>query len=169
MNLKKELLSGGFLIMFFFGLVLVRFLYPPQVDIHLMPYNTFSFYNLSGRPVSVDTCDSGKVRVILFADPECEICLDEVKSLVKNNQQINDLGAVLVVSELLEKTQKFNRIYYQQKPGRIHFVFDKDHIFATCFGRHSVPSVFILKNHRLVKSFQGETSIGAIIMAAKKN
>jgi hypothetical protein len=168
MNLKKELLSACFFIMFFFGVVSIRFILPPPIDIHMMPYNTFSFYNSNDGPVPVDNCDSGKIRVILFADPECELCLAEVKVLVKNNH-IHDLGDVLVVSELLEKTKRFNGIYPQQKPEEIHFVYDKDHIFSTCFGRHSIPSVFIIKNHRLVESFQGETSINAIMIAARKN
>lgn len=121
----------------------------------------FNFLKIDNWPFTkqdiVDTL--GKVIIELFS-PDCEHCQYMAKALVANRDNFLDAEIIMVTPFGDSATvAKFVEKYQLNLLPKGHFLLDTRLDFPKIFGTSIVPSFFIYKNNKLVKSIKGETKV----------
>ncbi|WP_291399530.1 TlpA disulfide reductase family protein [Daejeonella sp.] len=123
----------------------------------------FTFYNLDSLATNSTFIKKGKSVCIFYFNAECEYCQNEARDISKNIALFKDTQIVMVSFNTIADIKKFALEYGLNYPN-IVFLQDPKFQFSSWFGKSSIPSVFIYNaQHRLVKEYQGETKIEAII------
>lgn len=123
----------------------------------------FTFYNLDSLATNSTFIKKGKSVCIFYFNADCEYCQNEARDISKNIALFKDTQIVMVSFNTIADIKKFALEYGLNYPN-IVFLQDPKFQFSSWFGKTSVPSVFIYNaQHRLVKEYQGETKIEAII------
>ncbi|MEO8852730.1 MAG: redoxin domain-containing protein [Ginsengibacter sp.] len=123
----------------------------PQFTFITIKHQTFTKQNIS------DTI--GNVIIQLFS-PDCEHCQYMAQSFVKNKEKLKD-EEIIMVTPFGDSSSvvKFSRDYGLDSLPNVHLLLDTHADFFKIFGASLVPSFYVYKNNKLVKSIKGETKI----------
>lgn len=121
----------------------------------------FQFITIQNQPYTkqnlIDTL--GNVIIELFS-PDCEHCQYMAQSIVKNNEKLKDVEIIMVTPfGDSSSIAQFAQNYGINTIGNVHLLLDSKGDFFKIFGNSIVPSFYIYKNNKLVKSIKGETKI----------
>lgn len=120
-----------------------------------------NFVTIRNQPFTKqDVTDTlGKVIIELFS-PDCEHCQYMAKTLVENKDRLNDVE-ILMITPFGDSASvsQFVKTYRLDLLPKAHLLLDTKFDFPKIFGTSLVPSFFIYKNNKLVKSIKGETKI----------
>ena len=123
----------------------------------------FAFYSLDSIATGNDFITKGKPVCIFYFNSDCEHCQYEAKEINNNITLFKNAQIVMVSFNTIKEIKQFQKEYNLNYPN-ITFLQDPKHEFKNWFGKTSIPSVFIYNaKHKLVKEYQGETKINAIV------
>lgn len=164
---KKSLYFLGILALIVVAFMLVGIFQKSKILVNIestkQSLPNFTFYNLNSLATNSSFIKKGKSVCIFYFNADCEYCQNEAKDINKNIALFKDTQIVMVSFNTIADIKKFALEYGLNYPN-IVFLQDPKFQFSSWFGKSSVPSVFIYNaQHRLVKEYQGETKIEAII------
>lgn len=132
-----------------------------QIIRQTLPY--FTFYNTDSILTDNSIIAKNVAACIFYFNAHCDHCQYEAKEISKNIALFKDAQIIMVSSNTLAQIKEFTAQYRLNYPNII-FLQDPKYEFAKWFGKANVPSVYIYNTkHQLVKAYQGETKIEAII------
>lgn len=101
----------------------------------------------------------GNVIIQLFS-PDCEHCQYMAQNFIKNKEKLKNIEIVMV-TPFGDSTSvvKFAQTYQLNSLTNVHLLLDTKADFFKIFGSSLVPSFYVYKNNKLVKSIKGETKI----------
>lgn len=121
----------------------------------------FSFVSTQNKPFTKQNISDtlGSIIMELFS-PDCEHCQYMAKTMVKNKEKFQDIE-ILMVTPFGDssKVTEFAQAYQLNALPNVHILLDPKMEFPKIFGSALVPSFYIYKQNRLVKSINGETKI----------
>lgn len=101
----------------------------------------------------------GNVIFQLFS-PDCEHCQYMAQSIVKNKEKLKDEEIIMVTPfGDSSSVKKFALNYGLNSLSNVHLLLDTHADFFKIFGSSLVPSFYVYKNNKLIKSIKGETKI----------
>ncbi|MGF7230284.1 peroxiredoxin family protein [Arachidicoccus sp.] len=127
----------------------------PQFNFQTVSHKGFSKQNIA------DTL--GRVILQLFS-PDCEHCQYMAQSIVKNKTRLQG-AEILMVTPFGDSSSvaQFAKTYGLDSLSNVHLLLDTKDEFYNIFGSSLVPSFYVYKNNRLVKSIKGETRIDNLL------
>lgn len=126
-----------------------------------------SLYNTDS--IRVDLSSLGRQpTVIVYYNSECDYCKNEVASFEENIAQLECTNIIFVSMEEIKAIGEFKNEFNFTRYPNVHFLkIDPDDVYKN-FGTISVPHLYIYsKSGKLLKEFNGETKIDAIIKYLK--
>ncbi|WP_114790849.1 redoxin domain-containing protein [Niabella yanshanensis] len=128
----------------------------------------FNFYTLNNTHFGSDSLIKDKSTVIIYFNTGCEHCQYETNQILKNAETLQKSNFLLVSSESENLLRNFYRQYNLSAFPFVRLLRDADNIMYQIFGAKSVPTIFIYaKNGHLLKKYDGEVKIEALIDAVK--
>lgn len=123
----------------------------PQFNFNTIQHHTFTKQDIG------DTL--GNVIIQLFS-PDCEHCQYMAQSLVKNKEKLKDIEIIMITPfGDSSSAAQFAQTYHLNSLKNVHLLLDTKAAFFKIFGSSLVPSFYVYKNNKLVKSIKGETKI----------
>lgn len=123
----------------------------------------FTFHSLDGSVINRAHFTDGEPVCLIYLDPDCGFCAEEVKDIVEH---IEDFGraSILLVSHVdTARLRQFADEFQLEAHPQIVLLHDRNYRFVDWFGRAVAPSVYIYdQDHRLVREYQGQTKVEAI-------
>jgi len=105
--------------------------------------------------------------VFIAFHPECEHCQYEAKSINEKHTALQGIQFVLFTSANDSVTHTFSKTYGLDTLKNVHVMVDSTNEMWRLFDVKTIPTVFIYNaQNQLVKRFNGETKIEAIIKYA---
>lgn len=121
----------------------------------------FSFSTIQHQPFTKKNISDtlGKVIIQLFS-PDCEHCQFMAQSFVKNKEKLKGIE-ILMVTPFGDSSSvmKFSHEYGLDSLSNVQLLLDTHADFFKIFGSSLVPSFYVYKNNKIVKSIKGETKI----------
>lgn len=135
-----------------------------QQDIQTLPL--FDVTTLEGHPAQSTTLSTEQPLALVYFTTTCPFCQAEVRSLTAHAELLDTARVALISPEPVSILEQFVQEYELDRHGSIQVLQDTDDAVAQTFGLFTVPHTFIYDaNHRLLRSFQGETSAATIYRA----
>lgn len=130
----------------------------------------FTFYTVDkDSPFTRNSLVSnGKNIVILFFDPGCSHCQQEVQALGKNYNRIKNINLYMVAMQEKNLINAFMSTYGSQLRGKknVTLLHDKNYEFIGRFKPTQYPATFVYgSDKKLKKYWDGEKNIQEIIKA----
>jgi thiol-disulfide isomerase/thioredoxin len=123
----------------------------PQFSFTTIQRQTFTKQNIH------DTL--GNVIIQLFS-PDCEHCQYMAESFVKNKEKIQGTEIIMITPFAdSSSAARFAQTYHLNSLKNVHLLLDTKAAFFKIFGSSLVPSFYVYKNNKLVKTIKGETRI----------
>ncbi|CAN5373027.1 hypothetical protein BH09BAC6_BH09BAC6_28560 [soil metagenome] len=123
----------------------------------------YKFYSASTL-TEVKAIVGAQNKLIIYFDPECEHCQQEMGMIIKNINLLKNTSIVMVSSNTPKKIDEFSSSFNLNKYPQIQMLWDKNYAFYTWFGHADAPSIYIYNpNNQLVKIYHGETKMEAIL------
>lgn len=131
----------------------------PQFSFTTIQHNSFTKKNIT------DTLS--KIIIQLFS-PDCEHCQYMAQSFAKNKERLKRME-ILMVTPFGDSSSviKFSHDYGLDSLSNIRLLLDTHADFFKIFGTSLVPSFYVYKNNKLIKSIKGETKIENLINPVK--
>ena len=104
---------------------------------------------------------SGKI-VVIFFNPSCDHCEREAEQIKNRKQLFTNHKVYFVSTETAESLVAFSKKYDLTDSNFVFAQADAASVFESVGNLPSVPAIFIYDNKRLVKRFDGETSLDVI-------
>lgn len=123
----------------------------PQFTFSTIQHHKFTKQNIH------DTL--GNIIIQLFS-PDCEHCQYMAQNFVKNKEKLKGIE-IFMVTPFGDSSAvaQFGNTYELNTLSNVHLLLDTKADFFKIFGTSLVPSFYIYKNNKLVKSIKGETKI----------
>lgn len=154
------------------GLVMASLLYrtlqrrakQKQIAQQMQQLPDFSFYGLHGKPIGRKDVANGKPLCIVYMDPDCHFCDEEIKGILDHIDRFANSQLLFVSPATAERLQQ-----YQDQMGlalheQILLAHDRDFSFPQYFAAATTPTVIIYgSDGKLLKKYRGQTKIEAIL------
>jgi thioredoxin-related protein len=110
-----------------------------------------------------------KPILLVFFNSECDHCQYELAEIKKHSNAFENTSVLLMSSENISTIQQAAKSFALNDLGNIEFLkINREDVFEK-FGSLSVPHIFIYgADRRLIKEFNGETKIEAILQHLPK-
>lgn len=121
----------------------------------------FRFRTIQHQPFNKQNISDtlGNVIIQLFS-PDCEHCQYMAESFLKNKEKLSDIEIIMVTPfGDSSSVAQFSKIYHLDSLKNVHLLLDTKAAFFKIFGSSIVPSFYVYKNNKLVKTVKGETKI----------
>lgn len=107
---------------------------------------------------------SDRKKILIYFNSECGNCQHEIEEVIKNKESFEGSDVVLMSSESIRAIKSFAEKNCSSNLINIEFTkISGEHAYEA-FGNSRVPQIFIYESSgALVKQFQGETKIDAIL------
>ena len=121
-----------------------------------------SFSNLK----KLDSFKLNTPSVFIAFHPECEHCQYEAKSLNERHNDLKKAQIIMFTSAKDSLVQVFAHSFGLDTIDNIKVISDEKNEMRTAFGVKGIPTIFIYDaKGKLVKQYNGETKVDAIIKA----
>ena len=104
----------------------------------------------------------GKVVLILF-QTDCDHCQREATAIQQNISAFQSYSLYFITTTSREDIQAFANQYKLNDYQNVHFGSTSNRSILDSFGPIDAPSLYIYSDQKLVKAFNGETNIIAIL------
>jgi peroxiredoxin len=104
---------------------------------------------------------SGKI-VLIFFNPGCDHCEREAEQIKNRKQPFNNHTVYFISTESAESSVAFSKKYDLTDKNFVFAQADAAAVFESVGNLPSVPAIFIYDNKKLIKRFDGETSLDVI-------
>ena len=105
----------------------------------------------------------GKTVLVLF-QTDCDHCQREATDIERNILGFSTSTLYFITSSSITEIEKFARDYKLNEHKNVHFASTSTENILNNFGPIETPSIYVYsKEHRLVKSFNGEVSIAEVL------
>ena len=124
--------------------------------------------------IAIDSCSyvntasipEGRASIFVYFDPDCEHCQQETKILLAHVNQLPRTNLYFVTNGDDGELKKFNKFYGFDTLKNVRIGKDFEYSFYRTYLPPGVPFMAIYNDKRkLVKIYNGETNINAIIAA----
>ncbi|OIQ63095.1 thioredoxin [mine drainage metagenome] len=163
----RQRVKIGFIVLILFTVVLLgyktisKFQFLQRVALNTVTIPQFTFETLQRQNFGKQNIkDSlGNVIIMLFS-PDCDHCQYMAHSLVKNNEKIKKIQ-FLMVTPFADGAlvNRFGQTYGLNALPNVQLLIDTKGDFPKIFGTAIVPSFYVYKGNKLIKSIKGETKI----------
>ena len=129
--------------------------YPTLPAVKIMLRDSVTIFNTYNTP-------EGKPTLILFFDPDCIHCKDEIRMLLANMDSLKDTRFYMITSvHNFGRIRKFYEEYNLADYKNIEvFGRDYEYFFITYYGVKFVPDLVLYDKHKnLVKLFEGHVTV----------
>jgi peroxiredoxin len=135
-----------------------------KAPVALKKLPVFEFYNLDARTTfSNKNIDQNKRICVVYFDPDCDYCENEISSIVKNISSFNGTEILLISANKPQKLESIRDKFRLGQFNNIHILWDKNLQFESLFGKFIIPSSYIYNNDSvLLKEYHGLVDINAI-------
>lgn len=129
----------------------------------------FTFFTVDGNKIDNTVVKNGENVFLVFFDPECDFCMNEIKEITQNIEKIPQTKVILVSEAETEKIRLFIKNFSLSSYPNIVTLHDKANTFRKLFGSVMVPSLFIYnRNRKLIKEYHGETKFSSLLVYLNK-
>jgi peroxiredoxin len=167
--MKKKIIITAFalLIIALFSYAIIKIKHTVETNqtakINRQRLPNFVFYNVDSVLTDYRIVEKNISACIFYFNADCEHCQYEAREISKNIKLFKSAQIVMVSTNTLAQIKQFGKQYQLNYPN-ITLLQDPKHEFSKWFGKSSIPSVYIYNsNHQLVREYQGETKIEAIV------
>lgn len=122
----------------------------PTLTVRLLNGQTISLRDLNGNVM------------LIFFNPSCDHCEREAEQIKNRKQLFANHTLYFVSTESVESLTAFANKYELTDKNFVFAQADAASVFESVGNLPSVPAIFIYKDHRLIKRFDGETSLDVI-------
>ena len=127
-----------------------------QNDFPLMTVTT-----LDGAQLNINQL-TGKIVLILF-QTDCDHCQREATAIQQNISAFQPYSLYFITTTPPTEIEAFANEYKLAGYSNVHFCRTSNQSILESFGPIDAPSLYIYTDRKLVKSFNGETNIDAIL------
>jgi len=106
----------------------------------------FEFTTLNGTKFSKYDLDKNKAAIIIYFDPECELCERPAKILYKFQKIYKASQVLFVSSSTAEKTRDYIKKFKLNRVSNIKFYLTDFDMFYKLFNETKTPTYFIYNN-----------------------
>ena len=117
--------------------------------------------SLDGAQLNINEL-KGKVVLILF-QTDCDHCQREAAAIQQNISAFQAYSLYFITTTSNEDIQAFANQYKLKDYQNVHFCSTSNRSILDSFGPIDAPSLYIYSDQKLVKAFNGETDIDAIL------
>lgn len=140
------------------------YLFKKEIEEQVQTLQHCGFRSLTGEEVFLDEFDPAQPTVIIYFHPECEHCQYEAREIGFNADKFKGTNLLMVTpDDSIKRLEDFVLKNNLTELNNFDLLLDKNYAFKKYFGTAIIPSVFIYKNHKLLKKYSGETKIDAIL------
>jgi len=101
---------------------------------------------------------------ILFMDPDCDFCQEEVKQIKERNYVLQDVSILLITIASPKNAIDFYSRYQLNQFNNIKLLLDENAKISIYYDIKTIPTIFIYdKNKELTFSHNGEIQVDAFI------
>jgi thiol-disulfide isomerase/thioredoxin len=162
MNFKKLLIFGIILSMVFISYKIISTInLKKQIAENIVTIPKFSFTTIQHSSFTKQNIPDtlGTIIIQLFS-PDCEHCQYMAQSFVKNKEKLRNVEIIMVTPfGDSSSVEKFSHDYGLDSLSNVHLLLDTHDDFFKIFGSSLVPSFYVYKNNKLIKSIKGEIKI----------
>ncbi|MBL4655445.1 MAG: redoxin domain-containing protein [Bacteroidia bacterium] len=124
----------------------------------------FEFVDLNNERFTNAQLIPDKNVLIIYFNPQCDECQYEASEIRENIQQFESTHILMVSNSPQEDVKSFAIEYKIDNLKEISILLDTREIYYEIFDASTVPNLFIYnKEHLLVKQYEGQTKIEAIL------
>jgi peroxiredoxin len=116
-----------------------------------------------GSILYTDSLKYKELLVLNYFNPECEHCISMVQEMFNEQTKIKNVTWLMITTNTREKTKRFSDSLNLTKLPNVTVLNDTAYQFAKVFGTITVPSFYVYKNGRLLRTQSGECSINYLI------
>jgi peroxiredoxin len=120
-----------------------------------------SVSTIGGKEVDLKEL-TGYVVLILF-QTDCDHCQREATAIQENISAFKEYSLYFITTTSQQEIETFANDYKLAGYENVHFCKTTGQSILESFGPIDAPSVYIYSDQKLVKSFNGETSINEIL------
>ena len=119
----------------------------------------FEFKTLTGFPFNRDSLTQGQKTMLMYFNPLCDHCQEEVEDVKQHKEDFSAIQVVLVSPYLLNEVLKFDSIYGISKEENMIILHDEKYQFYQIFNAKAFPTTYIYNaNRRLKEKIRGKIS-----------
>jgi thiol-disulfide isomerase/thioredoxin len=135
-----------------------------QKDNNTITMPNFSAFSLDSVVVNSTKLNPNFSNILIHFNSTCDHCQYEAQELLKNKEKFEKTNIILFSSEKLPTLNVFYKTYQLHKIPNLQIWKSHADTLQKYFGKLSTPHVFIYNAKKeLIKSYQGETKIEAIL------
>jgi thiol-disulfide isomerase/thioredoxin len=109
-----------------------------------------------------------KPIILMFMNPECDHCQEEIKQIKRNKDKLKDISILLITSAPIKQVTDFYFVNGLSNLSNLQFLSDENMNITNDFDVHAIPSIFLYNDKReLVYKFNGEIKIEALLKYLK--
>ena len=141
-----------------------------EIEYQVQTLQHCSFKTVAGKEIYLDEFDPAQPTIIIYFHPECEHCQYEAKEIGFHADEFSQTNLVMITpDDSIQRIEKFAATNHLWDLDNFALLRDSKYAFKKYFGTAKVPSIFIYKNHELLKKYSGETKIEAILSIINNN
>lgn len=122
----------------------------------------------SSKLISTEDISVGQPLIFIYFNPDCDICQQEIKELVKHQKELSQAQIYLLTDGRTTDVNIFTKTLHLDTLKNLFIGRDYKFTFSKIFSPTSVPFIVIYSNkNKLKKIFLGNTNIKLIINAIR--
>lgn len=164
LNNKMVFISGLAMIFVVLLLLMTRKETPPKIITAEDEMPDFNFQLITGGFVQRADMDTEKYTLISFFHSECNICVNETRSLVDSVSLLNNCQIVMVSPEDSIKVAEFQEQFRLSDIPSIHVAYMPEYYINSIFKIYVIPTLYIYHpDRRMIKYKPGPVTIQEIV------
>lgn len=124
---------------------------------------SFTYYTLEGKKYSEKDLKEDTRLMIVYFNPLCEVCQNEMKEILSNIDYFNDIQLVMISPSSKEEIVNFVKNYKLNDYPQIKVLHDMNDVFYKEFHAIGYPSLYLYdENQVLLEHFDSHADIAEI-------
>lgn len=158
-----KFILAGFIIVFFIGLIGFTFIAinnNKKKDINKKYIPEFAFQKIDGSLYTNDSIPKNKPIIILFIDPDCHFCTDEIQELIHEKSYFKLFTILMVTNAENNRIKELDDLFSISVESNFILLQDAKFVFWEHFSPKSIPySLFYNSDHEYIKDHVGKFEI----------
>jgi peroxiredoxin len=121
----------------------------------------------SSKCINTADLHTGKPILFMYFGPNCEVCQQETKELIKHLDALQNIDIYMISNESTESSKRFSQFFRLDTIQNIFIGSDYDYTFFNIYSPNSIPFLAIYDSKKnLKKLYREKVPITSIINAA---
>ena len=127
----------------------------------------FKFLKVDGTPFNKSQIKALEKSIIIYFDPSCDHCQDEIEKIGKRYGDFKNVSFYLVSANGKAEVSTFMQTYGKQLNGKknVTVLLDTKMEFIPKFSPTQYPAIYVYSQGKLIKYFSGTTNVNDILAA----